>query len=149
MARTLSVVGSPEVGADRKQGRPLGTQLGDYLDEATVVDTQPCPVRADPMTVRATPNRAENQVVDLRLIWRALPLKLHFNALRPGLGSHGAGPGHDPIESVGIKFLPDLDCITVRARHQTIEHFDHIDAGTKGGRLLYPSDPAEQLSRLE
>ena len=102
-------------------------------DKATFVYDHTRLIRADRCTIWPAANRLQHQIIDLRLFWCAFSFELNMNTIGLRLCTHCLTFQHHSIKTMGIKFLPDLYEITISTLHQTIEHFDDINAGTQRG----------------
>ena len=64
----------------------------------------------------------------MRLCWCFRAFKRHVNAVFFRFHAHGFGVQHDVVKAVLIHFLPHFDQVAVRALHQAVHHFHHIQA---------------------
>src|SRR5690606_4709116 len=119
--------------ADGENVRHVGAHLRIDVDEAAVGDHHAGFARIDLVAVRGPSRSLQYQVVALRFGRRLFAFELDPDAVLLGFGRDCLGLQHDAVEAVGVLLLPGLDQIAVRALHQAVHHFDHIDAGAEGG----------------
>ena len=124
--------------ADREDVRHVGAHLLVDGDEAAVAHRDARLLGADLLAVRAAPDRDQHQVVELRLGRRLLALEAHLDAVRRRLGRHRLGLQHDLVEAARVLLFPDLDQVAVGARHQAVEHLDHVDARRRASNRRSP-----------
>src|SRR5689334_21734484 len=94
--------------ADRKDMRHVGTHLPVDVDEAPVGHGDTGLVGADLLAIRASADRHQHEVVDLRSGRRLLALEADLDAGGGRLGADRLGLQHDLVEALGVHLLPDL-----------------------------------------
>src|SRR5690554_991651 len=130
--------------ADGKNVRHIGAHLVVGGDEALLGYGDAGFVCADLVAVRAAADGDQHQVVALGIrrcffTFEFDPDTVFFRFCRDRFGLE-----HDVVETMGVHFLPYLDEIAIRALHQAVLHFDHIDPRTQGGidRRHFKADDA-------
>ena len=112
--------------ADGEDVGHVAAHLRIDFDEAAPVHGHAGALGGDLFAVGCAAHGLQHQVVQA-FAWAAVcALELHPYALGCGLRAHGFGFEQDAVEAPLVHLLPDLDQIAVGARHQAVEHLDHI-----------------------
>ncbi|MNM47828.1 hypothetical protein D3C81_588020 [compost metagenome] len=117
--------------ADGEDVRHVGAHLAVDVDETAIRHLHARLVGGQLLAVRAAAHGHQYQVVDL---WRRCrgtcfgSFKRDLDAFRQRFHRDRLGLGHDVVEALLVELLPHLDGVAVRALHQAIHHFDHVDA---------------------
>jgi hypothetical protein len=91
----------------------------------------PGAIRADSSAVRAAADRAQDQVVELRLGGGLIALEPHADAVGRRLCLRGPGLQHHAVEALTVVLLPDLHQVAISAGHQAVGHLDHLQPGAE------------------
>ena len=70
----------------------------------------------------------QHGVVGLRLLRRVGALEGHPQRVGPRLDRGRPRRHHDAVEAVLVHLLPDAHEVAIGARHQAVEHLDHVEA---------------------
>ena len=119
--------------ADGKNVWHVGAHLRVHIDEAAIRHHDTRTVRADFLAIRRTTDAHQHHVVAHGFFGCAFTFEGDINAILLCLHADRFGFQHDAVKAFLVHFLPDLDQIAIRARHQAIEHFHHIEARSQRG----------------
>ena len=131
MHRLVGQHGLADDVADGEDVRHAGAHLAVDRDEAAIIDHHAGLLGADLLAVRAASGGLQDHVVALCLGRCLLAVELDPEAVRFGVHGDGFGLQHHLVETLGVLLFPDLDQVAVRALHQAVEHFDHVNFGAQ------------------
>ena len=117
--------------ANGEDVRHVGAHLDVHVDKATVRHGHAGFVGGKFFAVGRAAHGLEHQIVDLRCRSGAAgfgAFERDFNAFGQGACGHGLGFEQLQVKALGVHLLPDLDQVAVRALHEAIHHFHHIEA---------------------
>ena len=118
--------------ADGEDVGHIGAHLRIHVDESAFVNRHTSMLRADEQSVGGTSHCDQHHVVALWLSRRGGCVvgffKCDVDAVLTRLNCNGFGVGIDVVKAVGVVFLPNFNEVAIRALHQSVHHFDHIQA---------------------